>query len=92
MPSHSVYPARLEAKLDSNLNRWLWLVKWFLLIPHYIILIFLWLAFIVTSVVAFFIVLFKGKFSSLSVINSWLFSTAHLRAPLFCERRHANRR
>lgn len=55
-------PVRLEAELAPELNRWLWLVKWFLLIPHYIILSFLWLAFIVTTVVAFFAVLFKGRY------------------------------
>ena len=57
-----VYPARLEGELAPELNRWLWLVKWFLLIPHYFILLFLWLAFIVTTVVAFFAVLFKGRY------------------------------
>jgi len=61
-PTRSVYPARLEGELAPELNRWLWLVKWFLLIPHYFILLFLWLAFIVTTVVAFFAVLFKGRY------------------------------
>ncbi len=61
-PIPSVYPARLEGELAPELNRWLWLVKWFLLIPHYIILLFLWLAFVVTTVVAFFAVLFKGRY------------------------------
>ncbi|HKX75901.1 MAG TPA: DUF4389 domain-containing protein, partial [Acidimicrobiia bacterium] len=38
------YPVRLEADLDSGLSRWLWLVKWFLAIPHFIILGVLWIA------------------------------------------------
>jgi hypothetical protein len=57
-----VYPARLEGELAPELNRWLWLVKWFLLIPHYIVLVFLWIAFVLMSIVAFFAVLFKGRY------------------------------
>jgi hypothetical protein len=59
---HSVYPARLEAELAPELNRWLWLAKWFLLIPHYIVLAFLWIAFVVTTIVAFFAILFTGRY------------------------------
>ena len=31
-------PVRLTGELDQNLSRWLWLVKMFLAIPHYVIL------------------------------------------------------
>lgn len=55
-------PARLEGRLDSELSRWLWLVKWLLLIPHYFLLIFLWLALVLLSIVAFFAILFTGRF------------------------------
>jgi hypothetical protein len=40
----------------------LWLVKWILVIPHYIVLVFLWLGFVVMSVVAFFAILFTGRY------------------------------
>ncbi len=56
------YPARLTGELDPDLSRWLWLVKWALAIPHYILLAFLWCAFLVTTVVAGFAVLFTGRY------------------------------
>jgi hypothetical protein len=38
------------------------LVKWLLAIPHYVILAFLWLAFFVVSVIAFFAILITGRY------------------------------
>src|SRR2546423_15678870 len=58
----SPYPVRVDARLDPHLSRWLWLVKWVLTIPHYIVLFFLWIAFAVMSVVAFFAILFTGRY------------------------------
>jgi hypothetical protein len=58
----SVYPLRLQGQLDSPLSRWLWLVKWLLAIPHFIVLFFLWIAFVGVSVVAFFAILFTGRY------------------------------
>ncbi|NBM20280.1 DUF4389 domain-containing protein [Streptomyces sp. GC420] len=55
-------PARLTANLDPELSRWLWLVKWLLVIPHYIVLFFLWVAFVALTVVAFFAILFTGRY------------------------------
>jgi hypothetical protein len=56
------YPVRLEGHLDEPLSRWLWLVKWLLAIPHLIVLVFLWLAFVVLTIVAFFAILFTGRY------------------------------
>jgi hypothetical protein len=49
-----------DAKRD--LNRWLPLVKWFLAIPHYIVLLFLYLAAIVALIGAWFAILFTGRY------------------------------
>jgi hypothetical protein len=56
------YPVRVDATLDPALSRGLWLVKWLLLIPHVVVLAFLWIAFVVLSVVAFFAILFTGRY------------------------------
>ena len=58
----AAYPVRVDGTLDRNLSRWLWLVKWFLALPHYVVLAFLWMAFAVLSVVAFFAILFTGRY------------------------------
>ncbi|HSA51368.1 MAG TPA: DUF4389 domain-containing protein [Yinghuangia sp.] len=55
-------PVTLDGRLDTNLSRWLWLVKWLLLIPHLIVLVFLWIAFVLVSVVAFFAILFTARY------------------------------
>jgi hypothetical protein len=58
----STYPLQVEGELDEPLSRWRWLVKWVLVIPHVIVLAFLWVAFVVLTVVAFFAILFTGRY------------------------------
>jgi hypothetical protein len=60
--SSAVYPLRLEAELDPRLSRWLWLVKWLLVIPHVIGLFFLWLGLVLSTIFAFFAILITGRY------------------------------
>ncbi len=56
-------PVRLNARLDEHLSPGLWLVKWLLAIPHVIVLFFLWIAFVVVSIVALVAILITGRYS-----------------------------
>src|SRR3954470_15650909 len=56
------YPVRVDAVLDPSISRGLWLVKWLLLIPHFVVLFFLWVAFFAVSVVAFFAILATARY------------------------------
>lgn len=47
---------------ERDLNRWLPLVKWFLAIPHFVVLVFLDIATIVVVLVAWFAILFTGRY------------------------------
>jgi len=58
----SAYPLRLTGELSQRLSRGLWLVKWLLAIPHFVVLLFLWVAFVGVSVVALFAILFTGRY------------------------------
>ena len=62
MAAAGTYPVHVDASLDAPLSRWLWLVKWILLIPHYIVLAFLWVAFVLLSVAAFAAILITGSY------------------------------
>lgn len=56
------HPVVLEARIAPDLSRWMWLVKWFLAIPHFIVLLALWIAFGVTTVIAWFAILFTARY------------------------------
>ncbi len=56
------YAVRVSGALAPRLSRWLWLVKWLLALPHVIVLAFLWVAFFVVSVIAFFAILITGRY------------------------------
>jgi hypothetical protein len=56
------YPVSVEGQMDSPLSRWLWLVKLLLAIPRYVILLFLWIVYIIVTIIAFFAILFTGQY------------------------------
>ena len=67
-----------------ELNRWLPLVKWLLAIPHYIVLLFLWLAATVVVIIAWFAILFTGRyprsiFDFVQGVQRWITTTPSAR-------------
>ncbi|HEX5332980.1 MAG TPA: DUF4389 domain-containing protein [Cellulomonas sp.] len=61
-PGHDVYPVHVDTVREPVLSRWLWLLKWVLVIPHGIVLAFLWAAFVLLSAVAFIAILVTGTY------------------------------
>lgn len=61
-PCHLTYPLQLEATLEPQRSRGLWLVKWLLVLPHVVALAFLWLAFAVLSLVALVAIVVTGRY------------------------------
>ncbi len=56
------YPVSIRGELTEPLSPGLWLIKWLLIIPHVIVLLFLWVAFAVVCTIAFFAILFTEKY------------------------------
>jgi uncharacterized membrane protein len=56
------YPLRLTGELAPTLSRGLWLVKWLLAIPHYVMLAFLSVAAVFCVLIAWFAILFTGRY------------------------------
>jgi hypothetical protein len=56
------YPTQLEGRLDPNLSRGMWLVKWLLAFPHYIVLAIMWAAFPVVVLASGIMILFTGRY------------------------------
>lgn len=69
------YPLRFVGFLDARLSRGMWLIKWLMAIPHYIVLALLWFALVVTTIAAGVAILFTGRYP-----RSWFaFSVGVLR-------------
>jgi hypothetical protein len=60
-PPSPTYPAALEITYPSELNRWLPLIKWLLVVPHFIALFFVGIGAFFVLVYGFFVVLFTGR-------------------------------
>ena len=62
MTEERSYPLDIRGEMSPDLSRWLWMVKWLLAIPHFIVLIFLSLAAFVLWVIAWWAILFTARY------------------------------
>ena len=56
------YPVTIRGELTEPINRWLFLVKWLLIIPHLVVLVFLYTGLVVAWVISVFAILFTGSY------------------------------
>ncbi len=80
-PAGGAYPVRVDAARQAEYHRFLPLVKWLLLIPHYICLVFLGIAAAVVVFISFFAVLFtreypRGMFDFVLGVHRWAWRVA----------------
>jgi len=61
-PVDNSSPVAVNATLEPELSRWLWLVKWLLIVPHAIVLVFLWIGALFATIAAGFAILFTGRY------------------------------
>ena len=79
MATAQAYPVRVDASLYAPPSRGLWLVKWILVIPHYIALAFLWLAFVVFSAVGMVAIVVTGRYPrAIHMRTSTIMSTMNM--------------
>ena len=62
MTEERSYPLDIRGEMSPDLSRWLWLIKWLLIIPHLIVLLVLSIVSVILTIVAFFVILFTGKY------------------------------
>jgi hypothetical protein len=61
-PDPTIYPLAVTGELDPGTSRWRWLVKWLLLVPHLVVLVALWAAFVVLTAFAGVAILVTGRY------------------------------
>jgi hypothetical protein len=62
MATEAAYPVSVTGELDPEVGKLLRLVKWLLVIPHVIVLFFLWIAYFVLTVWTWFAIMFTGRY------------------------------
>ncbi|MBA7466931.1 hypothetical protein ES707_02125 [subsurface metagenome] len=62
MSQQDAYPLHFKGELTVPPGSGLWLIKWLLAIPHFFILFFLWIGFVVAWVIALFAIVFTSKY------------------------------
>jgi hypothetical protein len=62
MAAGAAYPLRFDVDYPERLSRWLIFVKWLLVIPHIIVLVLYSIAYLFTLVIAWFAILFTGRY------------------------------
>jgi uncharacterized protein DUF4389 len=60
--NQSVHMEVAYPNVKRDLNRWLALVKWLLALPHYFVLLVLMVAVLIATVIAWFVILFTGRY------------------------------